>query len=202
MNQRTSCTLLFSLCLCFSTSLDSAANEIDIEVSWDDNNLVTWQIDYDIVGSPLASSFSAMDPNTGSLSATPPFGLVGFVSWFGLGDVFCPLFENGFSGAFWDGFFGVTSSDPNIGIAPDYDANGSHDLYLVAQDTSTINSLGMGSFTLTYQGDSEAACDCFNPGTYTSNDGMATVTVVPEPSAGLLILGGAGMLWMGRRGKR
>jgi len=171
------------LSLCSQTSL-LAQNEICATISWDDNNLVTWEIDYDISSTQFASAFQSMDQNTGALSGTTPFGVVGFSSWFNLGDVFCDTYSAGNDGAFWDGFNGIISSDPNLGIAPDADtAPDTDDLFLVAQSLPLTS--GQGSFTLTIPMNSDPAL-CYNVGSYVSNDGLGKITVVPEPSTGLL----------------
>lgn len=169
------------------------ANEICATVSWDDaTNIVTWEVDYNITSNQFASAFQSMDQNTGVLSPNPPFGIVGFASWFDLGDVFCSTYADGNNGAFWDGFNGITSSDPNLGIAPDYDGGGADDLFLVAQ--STPLPAGQGSFTLTIPMNSDPAL-CYNTGTHISNDGMGKITVVPEPSAALLLALAGLCLW-------
>lgn len=173
------------------------ANEICATISWDDaTNVVTWEIDYDITSTQLASAFQSMDQNTGALSPTAPFGVVGYASWFDLGDVFCPTYTDGSVGVFWHGFNGITSSDPNLGIAPDYDGGGSDDLYLVSQGTPI--PAGQGSFTLTIPMNTDPGA-CYNVGTYVSNDGLGKITVVPEPSTGLFATLAGICLWLTRR---
>lgn len=169
------CVLRFFACCTFLLSTQVLlAVELDARISRDANNVVTWVVDYDTTGSPLASAFHSMQPDTGELSNAAPFGLVSFQSWFDLGDVFCPLYSDGSYGAFWDGFDGITSSDPTIGVAPDHDGNGGDDLYLAY---TGVGLTGAGSFTMTIPTSSDVAASCYNPGTYVSNDGTATVIV-------------------------
>ena len=166
--------------------MQAQTNEICAVISWDDADVVTWEVDYNIVQTQFASAFQSMDPDSGVLSPNAPFGTVGFLMFANFGDVFSPTYADGSFGAFWDGFDGITSSDPNLGIAPDYDGGGLDDLYLVGTAPLTA---GPGSFTLTIPMDSDPSA-FYNEGTFTtSNGGTGKITVVPEPSSGLLLAG-------------
>lgn len=191
--------LLIVIACLFLASNVTQASEIDIVVTSSGTNSVIFDINYEINGTILASAFDAMDPATGATTDFAPFGTVGFQSWFDLGDVFDPKYDGGFDSAFFHGFNGVVSSDPNLGIATDYDGGGLDDLYLVATSTSYLASLQgtSGSFTLTLP----TGIDSFRPGNFVSNDGMGRITVVPEPSSTMLVLS-ASLLCMSRRRKR
>jgi len=192
-------SLLIAIACLFLVSNVAQASDIDIVITSSGTNTVIFEIDYEISGTILASAFDAMDPATGTTTDSAPFGTVGYQSWFDLGDVFDPKYADGFDSAFFHGFNGVVSSDPNLGIATDYDGNGLDDLYLVATSTTYLAGLQgtSGSFTL----ELPTGIESFNPGNFVSSDGQARISVVPEPtSASFLLLAMAPAF--GRRRRR
>jgi hypothetical protein len=192
--------LLIAIVCLFSASSIAQASEIDIVITSSGTNSVIFDIEYEISGTILASAFDAMDPATGATTDFSPYGTVGYQSWFDLGDVFDPKYGGGFDSAFFHGFNGVVSSDPNLGIAADQDGGGLDDLYLVATSTSYLASLQgtSGSFTLTLP----TGIDCFRPGNFVSNDGMGRISVVPEPSSTMVVLSAALFVACGSRRRR
>ncbi|TWU05153.1 PEP-CTERM motif protein [Symmachiella macrocystis] len=199
-----------------ASSVISAAHfDVTIQPSADSNDIV-WTVKWDSLNGIPADDFGsyawdAMDPMTGDVVATAPWGSAVKELYFDdIGDPFGAAYSFGTSRGFGDAIGGVSSDPSGWGVGPDYDGGVSNNDDLFIFNTlldSTASFPTSGEFVLTVSG---ANLSNYNLGTYTNNP-FVTVTVtdtlyiapVPEPSTfALLGLGSLALVVYGWRRKQ
>ncbi|WP_339910360.1 PEP-CTERM sorting domain-containing protein [Symmachiella dynata] len=199
-----------------ASSVISAAHfDVTIQPSADSNDIV-WTVKWDSLNGIPADDFDsypwdAMDPTTGDVVATDPWGnAVRDLYFDGIGAPFGPAYSSGANRGFGDGIGNVISDPFGWGVGPDYDSGVSNNDDLFIFNTLLDSAAPFptsGEFVLTVPG---ANLSHYNLGTYTNNP-FVTVTVtdtpyiapVPEPSTfALLGLGSFLLIGYGWRNKR
>jgi hypothetical protein len=186
---------------------------VTIQPSADLNDIV-WTVSWDSLAGNVVSptgtyNWDAMDPATGAVIATAPWGSnVRQIAFVSIGDPFGVAYNNGGQQGFGDGVGGVSSSPADWGVGPNNNGVGTGDYLLIFNTllNTTDPFPTSGSFVLTVPG---ANLSNYNIGTHT-NDPNVSITVtdtpfsaVPEPSSLILLgIGCCSLCGYGLRRKR
>ena len=142
-----------------------------------------------ISGESDGFNWDSMNPSTGLIAATEPWGFAGEAHWTSVGDPFTTIYGAGAVRGFGDGFGTVTTTPSNYGVGPaDNDVVDSDSLFIFKTD-SKGGIPTRGSFILSVDVPVAGFTSAYNVGTYTNNlEVTITVTdtpfaAVPEPSS-------------------